>query len=72
MIYQAQCRPMTIAGPYAARMATKYEYLCEERPGHDTEITDHMNSRALEGWELVTAQFVRDHPLPHAWLVWRR
>ena len=52
--------------------ATKYEYLCEERPGHDSEITDHMNSRAAEGWELLVAQCTPDHPLPHAWLVWRR
>ena len=65
-------RYMTIFESYAPGMATKYEYLCEQRPGHDTEITDHMNSRAAEGWELVAAQFTPDHPLPHAWLVWRR
>ena len=35
-----QCRHMTAFEPYAPRMATKYEYLCEERPGHDTQITD--------------------------------
>ena len=50
----------------------KYEYLCEERPGHDAQITDHMNGRAAEGWELVVAQCTPDHPLPHVWLVWRR
>jgi len=63
---------MTISEFYAPCMATKYEYLCEEMPGHDTEITNHMNSRAAEGWELVAAQFMPDRPLPHAWLVWRR
>jgi hypothetical protein len=52
-------------------MATKYEYLCEERPGYDVEMTDYMNSRAAEGWELVTVQFMTGRP-PHAWLVWRR
>ena len=31
-----------------------------------------MNTRAAEGWELVVAQVTPDHPLPHAWLVWRR
>jgi len=53
-------------------MATKYEYLCEETPGHDTAITDHMNGRAAEGWELLVAQVVPGRPLPHTWLVWRR
>jgi hypothetical protein len=62
---------MAVSGFYAPGMATDYEYLCEERAGHDTEITDHMNSRGAEGWELVTAQFVPDR-LPHVWLVWRR
>jgi DICT domain-containing protein len=45
-----------IVESYAPGMATKYKYLCKERPGHDTDITDHMNSRAAEGWELVAAQ----------------
>jgi hypothetical protein len=63
---------MTIFEFYAPGMATKYEYLCEERPGHDTDITDHLNNRAAQGWELVAAQIAPDHPLPHAWLVWRR
>jgi hypothetical protein len=53
-------------------MATKYEYLCEETPGHDTAITGHMNDRAAEGWELLVAQVVPGRPLPHTWLVWRR
>jgi hypothetical protein len=52
-------------------MATRYEYLCEERPGHDTEITDHMNRRAAEGWELISAQFEPARH-PRVWLVWRR
>jgi hypothetical protein len=72
MIYGEQCRHMTVVAPYASGMATRYEYLCEERPGHDTEITAYMNSRAVDGWELLVAQFMPDHPLPHAWLVWRR
>ena len=63
---------MTIFESYAPGMATKYEYLCEERSRHDTDITDHLNNRAAEGWELVAAQIAPDHPLPHAWLVWRR
>jgi hypothetical protein len=62
---------MTISGLYAPGMATKYEYLCEDRPGYDVEITDHLNTRAAEGWELLSVQFVIDRP-PHAWLVWRR
>jgi hypothetical protein len=52
-------------------MATRYEYLCEERAGHDVEITDYMNSQAAEGWELVAVQFVPERH-PHVWLVWRR
>ena len=57
-------RYTTIFESYAPGMATRYEYFCEERPGHDTDITDHMNSRAAEGWELVAAQFTPDHPFP--------
>lgn len=56
---------------YAPDMATRYEYLCEQRPGHDTGITDHMNSRAAEGWKLVSAQFEPERH-PRVWLVWRR
>ena len=62
---------MPTKGFYAPGMATRHEYLCEERAGHDVEITDHMNSQAAEGWELVSAQFVPDRH-PHVWLVWRR
>jgi hypothetical protein len=57
---------------YDPRMATTYEYLCEETPGHDTAITDHLNSRAAEGWELFAAQVMPGRPVPHTWLVWRR
>jgi len=57
---------------YAAGMAARPEYFCEERPGYDTEITDHLNSRAAEGWELVTAQVVVGDRPPHFWLIWRR
>lgn len=52
-------------------MPTKYEYLCEQRPGYDTELTDHMNSMATQDWELVSAQFEPTRP-PHVWLIWRR
>jgi hypothetical protein len=59
------------SGFYAPGMATKYEYLCEEKPGYDREITDYLNGRAAEGWEVVSIQFVTDRP-PHVWVVWRR
>jgi hypothetical protein len=54
-------------------MATKWEYFCEQRPaqGYDTDLTDHMNNRAAEGWELVSAQVTLDRP-PHVWLFWKR
>jgi hypothetical protein len=54
-------------------MATKWEYFCEQRlaKGYDTELTDHMNSRAAEGWELVAPQYVTGAH-PRVWLFWRR
>lgn len=71
-LYWPGSRHMTIFESYAPGMATKYEYLCEEIPGHGPGITDHMNRRAVEGWELMTGHVSPDHPLPHAWLIWRR
>ncbi len=52
-------------------MAEKYEYVCEQRPGYDKALTDHMNGMAADDWELVSAQFDESRP-PHAWMIWRR
>jgi hypothetical protein len=52
-------------------MTTQYEYLCEQQPGYDTGLTDHMNRMGAQAWELVAAQFETARP-PHVWLIWRR